>query len=360
MGENRHILDDKITLKELVHRLQNWLTIYKKRWKTLVAFVLIGAVLGALVSILKKPVYHADTTFVLEQSDMGGMGNISGLASMLGINLGSIGGESGLFKGDNIMELYKSESMLTKTLLRPFDPISTERSGKLLIERYISFNELDKKWEDEVDFSSLDFTLPRSSFTIQQDSVLKEVVKEIKKRNLSVEKPDRKLNIIKVTVASKDQAFSKSFNESLVATVNDFYLKAKTKKTAENVSVLQHQSDSVRKVLDAKIKALAIFQDRVPNPNPLLKEGMVNSKSIQIDIQASAAVYEEIVKNLEIAKINDRNNTPLIQIIDQPRYPLEIAEIKLTVGIVFGAFLFFIVGFVWIYLNTLYITHLKP
>jgi uncharacterized protein involved in exopolysaccharide biosynthesis len=87
---------------------------------------------------------------------------------------------------------------------------------------------------------------------------------------------------------------------------------------------------------------------------------MVNSKSIQIDIQASAAVYEEIVKNLEIAKINDRNNTPLIQIIDQPRYPLEIAEIKLTVGIVFGAFLFFIVGFVWIYLNTLYITHLKP
>jgi len=360
MGENRHILDDKITFKELVNRLHTWLNIYQKRWRTLVVFMVVGAILGGLVSILKKPVYHADTTFVLEQSDMGGMGNISGLASMLGINLGAMGGESGLFKGDNIMELYKSESMLSKTLLRPFDSVSNESAGEFLIERYIFFNKLDQKWKDEVDFSTLDFSLPRLRFTIQQDSVLKEVVKEIKKRNLSVDKPDRKLNIIKVTVASKDQAFSKSFNENLVATVNEFYLKAKTKKTTENVRVLQHQSDSVRKVLDIQIKALAIFQDRVPNPNPLLKEGMVASKSIQIDIQASAAVYEEIVKNLEISKINNRNNTPLIQIIDQPRYPLERAEIKFKTGIVLGVFIFFLMGFVWVYLNTLYVTHLKP
>ncbi|GAB3018253.1 hypothetical protein GCM10027284_41690 [Cyclobacterium sediminis] len=359
MGENQHILSDKITLKELVLRFQSWIVVYKKKWKLLMAFALVGAVLGAIVSVLKKPIYHADTTFVLEQSGMGGMGNISGLASMLGINIGSIGGESGLFTGDNIMELYKSESMLSKTLLKPFDSVSNQNAGELLIDRYIYFNELEEKWEDDVDFSKIDFSLPQANFSIQQDSVLKEVVKEIKKSNLIVEKPDRKLNIIKVTIASKDQAFSKSFNENLVATVNEFYLKAKTKKTSENVRVLQHQSDSVRKVLDSKIKALANFQDRVPNPNPLLQEGMVPSKSIQVDIQASAAVYEEIVKNLEIAKINDRNNTPLIQIIDQPRYPLERAEIKLKIGIVLGAFICFVLGFVWIYLNTLYVTHLK-
>lgn len=359
MGENQHILNDKITLKELVLRFQKWFIVYKRKWRLLVLFTLFGAILGAIVSILKKPVYHADTTFVLEQSSMGGMGNISGLASMLGINLGSIGGESGLFKGDNIMELYKSESMLTNTLLKPFDSVSNQSNGELLIDRYIDYNELDQKWKDDVDFSKLNFSSSPANFSIQQDSVLKEVVKEIKKTNLSVEKPDRKLNIIKVTITSKDQAFSKSFNENLVTTVNEFYLKAKTKKTSENVRVLQHQSDSVRGVLDNKIKALANFQDRVPNPNPLLTQGLTPSKSIQIDLQASAAVYEEIVKNLEIAKINDRNNTPLIQIIDKPRYPLERSEIKLVVGIVIGAFICFIIGFVWIYLNTLFVTHLK-
>ncbi|WP_162341342.1 GumC domain-containing protein [Cyclobacterium salsum] len=353
--QNKHILDDKITFKELIERLFGWINVFLVKWRVLGAFVIVGILLGIAASLLKKPVYHADTTFVLEQSDMGGLGNISGIASMLGLNLGSIGSESGLFKGDNILELYRSDAMLSQALLDPFD----SEEEQLLINRYVRFHDLDEKWESEVDFGALDFSLPREDFSIQQDSVLREVVKEIRKESLVVDKPDRKLNIIKVTVASKDQGFAKSFNEQLVETVNDFYLKTKTKKTAENQAVLQQQADSVRSVLDEKIKQLARFQDNVPNPNPLLQEGLVASKSLQVDIQAAAAVYEEIVTNLEIAKINHRNNTPLIQIIDRPRFPLERSEIKLATGIVLGAFLFLLLGLVWVYLQTLYFRHLN-
>lgn len=354
--QNQHILDDKITFKELIERLLGWVTVFLQKWRVLGAFVIVGILLGIAASLLKKPVYHADTTFVLEQSDMGGLGNISGIASILGLNLGSMGSESGLFKGDNILELYRSDAMLSKALLDSFGGAGEER---LLINRYIGFHDLDEKWKSEVDFEALDFSLSRENFSVQQDSVLREVVKEIRKESLVVDKPDRKLNIIKVTVASKDQEFAKSFNEQLVETVNDFYLKTKTKKTAENQSVLQQQADSVRTVLDEKIRQLAQFQDNVPNPNPLLQEGLVASKSLQVDIQAAAAVYEEIVTNLEIAKINHRNNTPLIQIIDQPRFPLERTEIKLATGIVLGAFLFFLVGVIWVYLHTLYFRHLN-
>ncbi|WP_375584150.1 exopolysaccharide biosynthesis protein [Cyclobacterium xiamenense] len=354
--QNRHILDDKITFGELVERLYQWLFVFLRKWRFLAAMVLAGAVLGGTVSLLRKPVYHADTTFVLEQSDMGGLGNISGIASMLGLNLGSLGSESGLFKGDNILELYRSDAMLSQTLLAPFDPSD---ESQLLVERYIRFHELEEKWQRKVDFASLDFGLPRERFSVQQDSVLREIVKEIRKENLLVDKPDRKLNIIKVTVASKDAEFAKGFNERLVETVNDFYLRTKTKKTAENLSVLQQQADSVRGVLDEKIQQLARFQDKNPNPNPLLQEGMVASRSLQIDIQASGAVYEEIVTNLEIAKINHRNNTPLIQIIDRPRYPLERSEIKPTTGILIGAFVFFLLGLAFVYLQTLFRRHLK-
>ena len=354
--QNRHILDDKLTFGELVERLYQWLFVFLRKWRFLAAMVLLGVLLGIAVALLKKPVYHADTTFVLEQSEMGGLGNISGIASMLGLNLGSIGSESGLFKGDNIMELYRSDAMLSLALLAPFDSAG---ESQLLVERYIRFHELDEKWKRKVDFESLNFSLPRQSFSVQQDSVLREVVKEIRKVSLLVDKPDRKLNIIKVTVASKDEDFAKRFNETLVETVNDFYLKTKTKKTAENLYVLQQQADSVRSVLDEKIQQLARFQDKNPNPNPLLQEGMVASRGLQIDIQASAAVYEEIVTNLEIAKINHRNNAPLIQIIDQPRYPLERSEIKLITGILLGAIIFFLLGLALVYLQTLFYRHLK-
>ncbi|WP_158855811.1 GumC domain-containing protein [Lunatibacter salilacus] len=351
MADSKHILEDKFTFRELVISFQGWIRVFVWNYRILLVAAILGAALGVAASLIKKPVYSAETTFVLEESEMGGLGALSGLASVVGLNIGSLGSENGLFSGDNIIELYKSNRMLSTTLLAP---VTTEEPSKLLIHSYISFNKLEDKWGKKVDFTILDFNQPRENFTVQQDSVIREIVKEIRKRNLAVDKPDRKLNIIKVAVTSKDEAFSKAFNETLVDNVNTFYRETKTKKTSENLAILQSQADSVRVVLDRSIQAFAQSQDQIPNPNPLLQLGTVQTRSRQVDIQASSAVYQEVVKNLEIAKINHRNNAPLIQIIDSPRLPLEESKIKLKVGILVGAFLFLMGAVFYIYLKTLY------
>jgi hypothetical protein len=353
MNGQQHILDDKITLKEVILNVRSWISYFLVQWKILLLAGIIGVVLGALVSIFKKPVYHAETTFVLEESDMGGMGQVSGLASLLGINLGSMSGPSGIFQGENIMELYKSDNMLGKTLLSPFD-------GKtLLIDRFIGFNELDKKWKSKVDLASLNFSIPRENFTVTQDSVVKEIAKLIREKHLSVEKPNRKLSIIYVTISSKDEAFAKSFNESMVERVNNFYLETKTKKTAENLTILQTQADSVRAVLDENLMEYATMSDRIPFPNSLVQSATVDSRRKQVDIQAASAVYAEITKNLEIAKVNHRNNSPLIQIIDSPRYPLKSTRIKLLKGMVFGAALVGFLTMIFLYFRRLYRLHIE-
>ncbi|HSI78254.1 MAG TPA: hypothetical protein VK957_20315 [Lunatimonas sp.] len=351
MAESKHILEDKFTFRELVISFQGWIRVFVWNYRILLVAAILGAALGVAASLIKKPVYSAETTFVLEESEMGGLGSLSGLASVVGLNIGSLGSESGLFSGDNIMELYKSNRMLSTTLLAPVTP---EEPNRLLIHSYISFNKLEDKWSKKVDFAVLDFNQPRENFTVQQDSVIREIVKEIRKRNLAVDKPDRKLNIIKVAITSKDETFSKVFNETLVDNVNNFYRETKTKKTSENLAILQSQADSVRVVLDRSIQAFAQSQDQIPNPNPLLQLGTVQTRSRQVDIQASSAIYQEVVKNLEIAKINHRNNAPLIQIIDSPRLPLEESKIKLKVGVLVGAFLFFMGAVFYIYLKTLY------
>lgn len=344
----KHILDDKITLKEVILRFRFWFNYFRSQWLLILVIVILGGILGAIISFVKKPIYLAETSFVLEESDMGGMGNMSGLASLVGVNLGSLGSSSGLFQGDNIMELYRSDNMIDKTLLSPFD------EQALLIERYIAFNKLNEKWKSKVDLASFDFGLPREKFTITQDSVVKEITKLIRKDHLSVNKPDRKLTIIKVNIQSKDEAFSKVFNETLVEKVNGFYFETKTKKTAENLQILQSQADSVRKILDESLVAFANTADRIPNPNPLLQSGTVDARKRQIDISAASSVYSEIVKNLEIARVNHRNNSPLIQIIDSPRFPLQRFEIKLKKGIVFGAAIAFIMLLFSLYFTKLY------
>jgi uncharacterized protein involved in exopolysaccharide biosynthesis len=88
------------------------------------------------------------------------------------------------------------------------------------------------------------------------------------------------------------------------------------------------------------------------------QQGTVEAKSRQVDIQASSAVYQEVVKNLEIAKINHRNNTPLIKIIDRPRLPLEESRIEKKTGILVGGLLFFILALFFIYVRTLYVFHI--
>ncbi|MFD2034406.1 Wzz/FepE/Etk N-terminal domain-containing protein [Belliella marina] len=349
----KHILDDKITFKELVLRMRSWKVYFWSKWKVIASWMVLGAILGALVSYLKKPVYVAETTFVLEDSDKGGIGQMSGLASLVGVNLGSLGGSSGLFQGDNIIELYKSSNMLGKTLLSPFE------NDKLLIERYIEFNKLDQKWKKQVDLNSLDFRKDRELFTVTQDSVLRELTKTIKEKHLKVSKPDRKLSIIQVVISSKDESFSKVFNETLVENVNAFYFETKTKKTFENLQILQAQADSVKKVLSDNINAFAVLTDKTPNPNPLLKAGNVDVTKKQIDVQSSSAIYTEIVKNLEIAKVSQRNNSPLIQIIDAPRYPLEKFEIKLKKGIFFGAIIGTLLSVIFLYAGRQYNLYLR-
>lgn len=353
MTENKHFSDHQFTFREVVQNLQDWFRYFISQWKILVLAGIIGLGLGALVSVFKKPVFHAETSFVLEEGDAGSIGQMSGLASLVGVNLGSLGSTSGLFQGDNIMELYRSDRMLGETLLSPFE------GDKLLIDRFVEFEELDEKWASKVDFSQLDFSIPRENFSITQDSVIFEVAKLIRERQLAVAKPDRKLSIIQVSISSKDQAFAKVFNETLVGKVNTFYFETKTKKTGENLAILQSQADSVRAILDESIGAYASAQDRVPNANPLLTSATVESRKRQIDVQATGAVYQEIVKNLEIAKVNHRNNSPLIQIIDSPRFPLKRTEIRLVKGMVLGAILTGLLVLFGLYFRRLYQKHVQ-
>ena len=122
-----------------------------------------------------------------------------------------------------------------------------------MVDRFIEFEELEKKWASTIDLSGLTFSPSKENHGVKQDSVLKEIAKIIREKQLVVVKPDRKLSIIQVNVSSKDEAFAKLFNETLVSKVNTFYLETKTKKTGENLRILQLQADSVRAILDASL-----------------------------------------------------------------------------------------------------------
>jgi uncharacterized protein involved in exopolysaccharide biosynthesis len=329
-----------ISVGDLMARLNSGLRYAARKWVTVSLVAVAGAVAGLCYSLFQRPTYTAECTFVLEEtSKLGGLGQYAGLASLAGINIGSSGG-GGLFEGDNIIELYKSRSMIERALLNSADFHGT---NELLIDRYANFNHLRKKWKNRDDIDSITFTGDPEKFDRKQDSIISDLVEKFNKKYLIVTKPDKKLSIVDVYFNSKDELFAKEFVNKLVQNVNEFYIQTKTKKTAQNVDVLQHQADSVKAVLNASINGVATASDENPNANPLLQTLRVPSQKRQVDVQASGAVYGEIVKNLEISKISLRQEIPLIQIIDKPVLPLKDDHVTKTAGLAFG---FALCGFI--------------
>lgn len=334
---DKSIKPDEISIKEIILKFRAALRYLKAKKIVILIFAIVGAALGLAYSILKKPVYSAVSTFVLDEgSKGGGLGQYAGLASLAGIDIGGMGsGSSGIFEGDNILELYKSRVMIEKTLL---SEVNIDGKKQLLINRYIDFNKLRTRWKDQGRLNNISFTGDPKNFNRTQDSIITDIVELFNKKLLTVDKLNKKLSIIKVEVLSKDELFAKSFNNKLVETVNEFYLQTKTKKSNQNIKILQHQVDSVRSVLNSSINGVASAIDAAPNANPALLILKVPSQKKQVDVQASTAIYAEMVKNLEISRMALRQETPLIQIIDSPVLPLAVDKLTKIKGLVIGVF----------------------
>lgn len=324
--------DDKISLKDLLLKIKGWFLYLFSQWKIVLFVGLLGGALGFLYASLQKTEYKAKLTFVLEEADNRRMGNLGGLASMAGITFGADGG--GIFQGNNILELYKSRTMLTQTLLS-----KSSDNDSLLVERYLAFSDIKEDWEEKPHLQQLRFTIPQEKFTLQHDSIMGKIVKIIREDHLTVSKPDKQLSLISVETTIEDEKFARDFTVALVENVNNFYIETKIGKSAENLAILQSQTDSVRRELNAAIGGVAAAVQANPNPNLARQTLSVPSSRRRVDVDANEAILMELVRNLESSRIALRRETPLIQVVDKPILPLEKERIGKATGIVIGGFI---------------------
>jgi hypothetical protein len=333
--------NDEISLKELFLKLKEWFAFLKSKWKTIFLAGVLGGLIGLTIAWFEKPTYKATLTFAMEEDKGAGGGGLSGalgLASSFGIDLGGAGG-GGAFAASNLTELMKSRLIVEKVLLS-----SILINGKTitLAEYFIDINELRKKWKDKPELKNLHF-LPgsdRTKFTLQQDSILKQIHKKlIDKDNLIIMQKDKKVTILSIEVTSEDELFSKIFCESIAKETSDFYIETKSKKARLNAHVLQKQVDSIRFELNGAITGVAAETDIVYNLNPAFNIKGAPSKKKQIDVQANTAILTNLVVQLELAKITLRKETPLIQLIDRPMLPLTKEKFGKLKSLVLGGFL---------------------
>jgi uncharacterized protein involved in exopolysaccharide biosynthesis len=326
----------ELTLGDISSKIIEWFKYLYKNWAILLCLAIVGGLLGLIYAANYKPMYTASTSFVLESGEGKSLGAYAGLASVAGIDIAS-GGD--LFQEDNLVELFKSRSMIVKALISQVD-INGKR--ELLFNRYVTI-----KPAKRVQLLNVKMQRNKSGkliFSRSEDSLLNEAVQDLRNNYLVVGKPDKKLNIIKVDVKSIDEVFAKLFNNQLVKNVSEFYVETKTKKSIQNVNILQQKVDSVKSVMNGAIYTAASINDATPNLNPTRQlQRVAPVQRSQFTLEVNKLVLGEMVKNLELSKISLRKETPLIQLIDEPVFPLEMHTVSKPKGIFFGMviFLFF-------------------
>ena len=342
------IQNDEISLKELVEKGREWYAYLLSQWKVIVLAGIIGAVLGVTYSFIKKPVFTASLSFVVEGEQSGG-GGLGSLASSFGFDMGG-GGGGGVFVGSNLTELFKSRSMVEQTLL---SPITLEGKTTSLAEMYIKNQGWREQWNNTPKYKSIQF-LPkadRKNYTRVHDSILGVIYKNLSKTGLTVGQKDKKVAIVTIDVSTTDELFSKFFSEALVREVSDFYVTTKSKKARMNMDILEGQTDSIRRELNGAITGVAVANDNTFGLNPAMNVRRAPSVRRQVDVQANTAMLTELVKQTELAKVTLRKETPLIQVIDRPILPLAKAQFGKAKGIIYGGIFAVFLAVLFLYIK---------
>jgi hypothetical protein len=298
-----------IVLGDVIESIKRFFSYVRSQVILIALCAVVGLILPLIYRAMQKPAYAASTTFILEEKSAGG-GGLAGIASQVGLDLGSLGSGSSLFTGDNILDIIKSRVIIEKVLLTPI----SGNTGKTLADLYVEFSGLGERLPAPVSFVSL------GAHSVYQDSVLYVMYEQIAKKNVSVDRLNKKGSIFKIVTVSQNQVFSKNFAERLLKETTTYYVNVKTSTAAANVKRLQARGDSLLRVLNAKSYNAASFQ--ILDPNVAYKSMSVPAEVSSRDKSIVFSIYAEVTKNLEMSRIALVSQTPVIQLLDVPKYPL--------------------------------------
>jgi len=300
--------------------------------KGLVIALAIGALAGAFAVWYKSPTYTARLTFVVDDSkSLSSGGGLSALAGLAGLDLSNLGGASGVLAGDNVEELIKSRKLIQQTLVTPYDNTET------LADRYAAVYKLNKKWlKYSPDEKIIKFPLNGINTTRLQDSLLHEMVELILENDFGITKTDKKLSFFEVNATMKDEKLAQLFCRRMIDASTGFFITTKTKRLRNNVERLQHITDSLGRILNHKTYASAAADQNIIDLNPAYSGANADIEVKQRDKTLLASVYTETVKNLEASKTMLAQETPTVQIVDEPDLPLKKNSFKYKIAMPAG------------------------
>ena len=351
--------DDEIDLTELLGKL--W---QKRKFilKTTGIFLLVG-----LFIALFSPVEYTAQCVVVPQGKDNQGGNLGGLASIVGVNIGTSIISEGVISPVMYPTIIKS---LPFTEVMMETPITVKKSEDKPITLYEYYT--DKKYRTFNIVSAIKkytIGLPCTIISLfkpvriantpslengNNDSVSSLVVITPQKqavcnaiKNAVQYEYNQKEKYITIGYTFPEAVGAAQISEQLRKTLEQYVITYKTEKVKENLAFVEQSYEEAKKDFLRKQTALAAFQDA----NRGLTTAMARTTEQQLRNEYNIAftVYNELARQLEQAKLSVKETQPVFTVIDPVIVPLEKSAPNRGLIVIVFCVVGFIIAVIWVF-----------
>ena len=316
---------DEIDLIYLLRKL------YKSR-KLIIYITIIFSIIGFAFALL-SPIKYKSTTVFITQNQESGSSSLSGVASLVGINLGSgsFGGEIPSAIYPKIIESVKFKRILLNKLIDDKNNLTL----KNFIENHYSIEKIE-----EQSISDLGMTLNEEKYF----EILNEIL------NVSVNVKD---GFISISCQLPNAEYSAKIAKYSRELLQDIIIENKIETARQNLIFSEGQLIEKKKEFDDIYSKLAFFSDS--NLNSVNSFVLNEKNKLESEFQIISAVVEEISKQVEQAKLQLKKDTPVFSTIQEAVIPIKRSSPKRAQLVIIFGFL----GFILSYLSVLISKPLK-
>ena len=306
--------NDEIDLIDLLKKL------YYSR-KLIIYITIIFSIIGIAFALL-SPIKYKSTTVFITQNQETGSSSLSGVASLVGINLGSgsFGGEIPPNMYPLVIQSIKFKRLLLNKVIDDKNNLTLEN---FIIEKY-SIEKDEKK-----DISELGITSNEDIYF----GILNDIL------NISVNQKDGFISISSEMPNAEYSAKVAKFSREILQNI---IIENKIETARQNLIFSEGQLIEKKKEFDDIYSKLAFFSDS--NLNSVNSFVLNEKNKLESEFQIISAVVEEISKQVEQAKLQLKKDTPVFSTIQEAVIPIKRSSPKRTLLVMIFGFLGFILS----------------
>ncbi|MGE5355514.1 MAG: hypothetical protein ACM3PT_04680 [Deltaproteobacteria bacterium] len=358
---DKPFVDDEITLKELIMKINEFIHELKKNWKIILLISAIFLSFMIFKSIQADSKYKATLTFMINQTEGGAMAGLGGLLGQFGI------GEKNELNKNKIMILNKSRKIVEKAI---FEKVTINGKEDFLANHIIINLDTLGKWTNvpfylkpfakENPLKAYRFTDgDTGKFTELDNSALKAVYNIIAGNpdhggsGIMTNGFDKESGIMHISTVTNNPELSIAITNKVFDNLSMFYIEKTIEKQKNTYDVIKAKTDSIFALLQGKEAGAATIEDR--NVGAWGSTTKLPVRRHTRDIQKLTLMYSESLKNLEIADFAVKNQMPFVQPIDRPIMPIKGEKTSLLKSVIIGLVLGFFIGAIFIFVRKIII-----